>query len=42
MESYIDEEGIQRCDDCEDEIDTCTCVCLYCGDHFYDCVCDEE
>lgn len=40
--TYIDNEGDERCDDCELLVEDCTCTCVACGDAYQECVCGEE
>lgn len=41
METYTDEHGIERCDNCGEPVDECACACVECGDNVADCVCDD-
>ncbi len=41
METYIDSEGIERCDNCDEPIGECPCICPGCGDCLLDCACSE-
>jgi hypothetical protein len=41
-DTYLDEQGVERCDDCEEEIHECCCTCETCGDSVHECACDEE
>lgn len=41
METYVDDNGVERCDNCGATTDDCACACVECGDHVMDCVCDE-
>jgi len=41
-ETYIDDNGDERCDDCEEETHECCCTCEMCGDSVHECACDEE
>lgn len=40
-ETYIDSEGQERCDECEELLHECVCVCSDCGDSIQECACDE-
>ena len=40
--TYTDDIGEERCDDCGDLADLCTCTCEECGDGYQECSCDEE
>lgn len=42
MSTYTDEDDTERCDDCEDAVEDCTCVCYDCGDSVHECACEEE
>ena len=42
METYTDDDGIERCDDCDEPIDYCTCTCPDCGDMLQDCACEAD
>jgi hypothetical protein len=41
METYVDETGVERDDNCGEPVDECACCCVVCGDHVADCVCDD-
>lgn len=41
METYTDDEGIERCDNCDEDVVECVCACSECGDHVTECACDE-
>ncbi len=36
-ETYTDDEGAERCDNCDEEAHECACVCPECGDSLQDC-----
>lgn len=42
METYFDDDGVERCDDCENTVEECDCVCDVCGDMLQDCACEED
>lgn len=42
METYLDADGVLRCDNCGETADAdCVCHCAVCGDHVTECACDE-
>ncbi len=41
METYVDDEGNERCDNCDEEVNECVCACAVCGDAVAECSCDE-
>ena len=41
-ETYTDEQGVEYCDICQEELGYCTCVCDECGDNIHECACDDE
>lgn len=41
VESYLDDEGEERCDYCDELIDECECQCSECGDRVTECSCEE-
>ncbi len=42
MDTYTDENGVERCDACQEELGYCTCTCDECGDNVHECACDED
>jgi hypothetical protein len=40
-ESYLDDEGEERCDYCDELVDECECQCSECGDRVTECSCEE-
>jgi hypothetical protein len=42
MDTYTDTYGVERCDECGEELGYCECVCPDCGDSVHECACDEE
>jgi hypothetical protein len=41
METYVDTEGVERCDNCDEATDECACCCVVCGDAVAECSCEE-
>lgn len=41
MDTYIDDNGIECCDNCDTAADECACCCIECGDHVTECACPE-
>jgi len=41
-ETYHDEDGIERCDDCEEPLEECFCACFDCGNQLEECACNPE
>jgi hypothetical protein len=41
VESYLDDEGEERCDYCDELVDECECQCSECGDRVTECSCEE-
>lgn len=41
METYIDANGDERCDNCDEAMQECACACTVCGDAVAECSCDE-
>lgn len=42
-ETYVDAEGVERCDNCDETIDECDCRCDDCGDHIHtECACSGD
>lgn len=42
METYIDEHGVERCDNCGKTAGgDCACHCSECGDHVTECACED-
>ena len=41
METYIDADGVERCDNCNEPVDECPCACTVCGDTVMECACPE-
>lgn len=41
METYLDGDDMERCDNCSALIQECVCVCVQCGDAVAECSCDE-
>ncbi len=41
METYTDSQGVEHCDNCGADVDTCDCRCTECGDLVQECACDE-
>lgn len=41
MDTYIDDDGVERCDNCDEPVDECGCACIECGDAPADCACPE-
>ena len=42
MDTYFDEDGLERCDECDEEASTCYCYCGGCGDLKIECACEDE
>lgn len=40
VETYEDRNGIERCDNCDEEAAECVCTCVECGDHVTECACE--
>lgn len=38
---YLDADGVERCDNCDEAAGECACCCVVCEDHVADCACDE-
>lgn len=34
-ETYIDDDGTERCDNCDEPVDECECRCPDCGDRIH-------
>lgn len=41
METYTDNDGAERCDNCNETVDECVCACVVCDDPVMECACDE-
>jgi hypothetical protein len=41
LETYTDDNGDERCDNCGDTTQECVCACSECGDGVAECACDE-
>lgn len=41
METYVDADGVERDDNCNEPVGECVCCCVVCGDHVSECACDE-
>lgn len=41
METYIDSFGVERCDNCGEDVNECACACTVCGDVVMECSCPE-
>jgi hypothetical protein len=41
LETYLDGEGEERCDNCDELVDECECQCAECGDRVTECSCEE-
>lgn len=42
-ETYFDDDGVERCDECEEPLDECCCTCPDCGDGVHDdCACGQD
>ncbi len=41
METYIADDGSERCDYCNADVSECTCCCATCGDGVMECACPE-
>ncbi len=41
MDTYTDSFGVERCDNCGEELGNCACTCDECGDNIHECACDE-
>lgn len=41
LETYVDAAGVERCDNCGEEVNECACCCVECGDQVTECSCDE-
>jgi hypothetical protein len=42
METYVDADGVERCDNCGETTGAeCECRCVECGDHVTECACDD-
>ena len=39
METYTDDEGDERHDECGKLVDDCDCTCANCGDPVVECAC---
>lgn len=45
VETYIDAQGVERCDDCDETLDDCACTCPEAGDSVHECAgpgCEHE
>lgn len=40
-ETYIDDQGVECCDNCGEPVDECPCYCTECGDHVTECACED-
>jgi hypothetical protein len=40
METYIDDNGVECCDNCSQPTSECACCCVECGDHVTECACE--
>lgn len=36
-ETYFDDDGTERCDDCDEPVFECTCACDVTGDSVHEC-----
>lgn len=41
-DTYTDGNGVEYCDQCQEELGYCTCVCDECGDSVHECACNDE
>lgn len=41
-ETYTDDTGVERCDECDQELGYCECECDRCGDNIHECACGDE
>lgn len=41
LETYTDDDGVERFDNCGHPTDDCPCVCAECGDGLVECACDD-
>ena len=41
LETYVNDAGVECCDNCNEDIDECACCCAECGDHVTECACDD-
>lgn len=41
VQTYTDDDGTERCDNCGEPTDECVCYCVECGDHVTECACDD-
>jgi hypothetical protein len=41
VETYTDDNGDERCENCRDLTGECGCYCSTCGDHVIECGCDD-
>lgn len=41
METYIDDDGLERCDNCNEPVQECCCECVECGEAVQECCCEE-
>lgn len=41
METYEDDDGNERCDNCDELIGECSCTCCVCDDGLDECTCEE-
>lgn len=37
IDSYLDDDGNERCDDCEETLEDCACTCIVTGDPVHEC-----
>lgn len=41
METYVDDQGVERCDNCSQDVNECACCCVVCGDYVSECACQD-
>lgn len=41
LDTYADDNGTERCDNCNETTDDCVCRCVECGDAVEECACSE-
>ncbi|MFI7073519.1 hypothetical protein [Micromonospora sediminicola] len=41
-DTYMDEQGNEICDQCDEELGYCTCDCDNCGDNIHECACGQN
>lgn len=41
METYINEHGVECCDNCGESVEDCACYCVECSDAVAECACEE-